>query len=33
MGVDHLASPLCTHVTGHAIMVDGGQSAMEPMPV
>jgi NAD(P)-dependent dehydrogenase (short-subunit alcohol dehydrogenase family) len=29
----YLASPRCTHITGHALMVDGGQSAMEPMPI
>ena len=29
----YLASPRCTHITGHALMVDGGQSAMEPLPI
>jgi NAD(P)-dependent dehydrogenase (short-subunit alcohol dehydrogenase family) len=29
----YLSSPRCTHISGHALMVDGGQSAMEPMPI
>ncbi len=29
----YLASPRCTHISGQALMVDGGQSAMEPMPI
>jgi NAD(P)-dependent dehydrogenase (short-subunit alcohol dehydrogenase family) len=29
----YLSSARCTHISGHALAIDGGQSAMEPMPI